>query len=189
MKIESIGTILKSLNQGAAWRAQQEFDRLVKSWSEVVGATVSQYSRPLEIHDGVLKVSTSNSVWAQQLRFECPRILTKLNGQLSQPLREIQFSPARWHQSPVPHTALSSGSESIHPCRRSHRAEPGEMIDRPMPQTSQSAFQQWADKIQARSQGLPLCPQCLCPTPPGELHYWSVCALCAFKTNTGSQKC
>jgi predicted nucleic acid-binding Zn ribbon protein len=26
---------------------------------------------------------------------------------------------------------------------------------------------------------LPRCPQCQCPTPPGELERWSVCAVCA----------
>ncbi|NEP50291.1 MAG: DUF721 domain-containing protein, partial [Moorea sp. SIO3C2] len=30
-------------------------------------------------------------------------------------------------------------------------------------------------------QNLPLCPQCKCPTPPGELQRWDVCGLCAIK--------
>ncbi|NJL91410.1 MAG: DUF721 domain-containing protein [Coleofasciculaceae cyanobacterium SM2_1_6] len=41
--------------------------------------------------------------------------------------------------------------------------------------------QSWWQKIQARSTHLPLCPQCQCPTPPGELDRWQCCSLCATK--------
>jgi predicted nucleic acid-binding Zn ribbon protein len=200
--IESIRSILRSLNQGAAWQQQQEFDRLVKFWSEVVGPVVSQHARPVELRDGGLLVATSNAVWAQQLRFECPRILAKLNSQLAQPLQEIRFSPARWHQIPLPAIELSGSTELRHPCRRSRSDFPGVSpqaesnptsdppklrSNEPVASTSQAAFQQWADRIQARSQGLPLCPQCFCPTPLGELQHWSVCALCAVKIEPESR--
>lgn len=192
--IESIGAILKSFHRGAAWQQQQEFDHLVRSWSEVVGPVVSQHTHPLELRDGRLLVATSNAVWAQQLRFECPRILAKLNAQLAQPLQEIRFSPARWHQPSVPTTELSNTATRQHPSRRSPDTgnnpttnlplKPS--FDRAVAQTPQAAFQQWADQIRARSQGLPSCPQCGCPTPPGELQHWSVCALCAVKPRSGS---
>lgn len=195
MTIESIRSILRSLNQGEAWQQQQEFDRLVKSWSEVVGPLVSQHSRPLEFRDGRLWVATSNAVWAQQLRFECPRILAKLNRQLAQPLREIRFSPARWHQPPVSPTGRSSPTEPQHPSRRStpNKNDPTSKLplkfraDGAVAQTSQAAFQQWANQIRSRSQGLPLCPECFCPTPLGELQHWSVCALCAIKPRPDSR--
>jgi predicted nucleic acid-binding Zn ribbon protein len=35
--------------------------------------------------------------------------------------------------------------------------------------------------MRSRSQHLPLCPTCHCPTPEGELMRWSACALCAAK--------
>lgn len=192
--IEPIRSILRSLNKGEAWQQQQEFDRLVKYWSEVVGSVVSQHTRPLEFRDGRLLVATSNALWAQQLRFECPRILAKLNGQLAQPIQEIRFSPARWHQSPLPATELSNSAQLQHPSRRSPRGENDPTIDPPVKfrndsavaQTSQAAFQQWADRIRSRSQGWPLCPQCFCPTPLGELQHWSVCALCTVKPCPGS---
>lgn len=197
--IESIGVILKSLNRGAVWQQQQEFDLLVRSWLEVVGPVVSQHAQPLELRDGRLLVATSNAVWAQQLRFEAPRILAKLKGQLAQPLQEIRFSPARWHQPSVATRELSNSATLKHPSRRSRSDSPGVSphtendptinpplklkLDRTVAQTSQAAFQQWADQIRWRSQGLPLCPQCRCPTPMGELQHWSVCALCAVKSH------
>ncbi|WP_254567846.1 DUF721 domain-containing protein [Oscillatoria sp. HE19RPO] len=52
-------------------------------------------------------------------------------------------------------------------------------------ENAQGTFQRWAQGVQARSQGLPLCPHCGCPTPPGELDRWSVCALCAAKQWSG----
>jgi predicted nucleic acid-binding Zn ribbon protein len=221
--IESIGVILKSLNRGAPWQQQQEFDLLVRSWLEVVGPVVSQHAHPLELRDGRLLVATSNAVWAQQLRFESPRILAKLKGQLAQPLQEIRFSPARWHQPSISTGDLSNSAILKHPSRRSRSDSPGVsrsdspgvspsdspgvspsdspgvsphtendptinpplklQLDRTVAQTSQAAFQKWADQIRWRSQGLPLCPQCRCPTPMGELQHWSVCALCAVKSH------
>lgn len=189
MSIESIGAILKSLERGAAWQPPHEFDVLVRCWSEVVGALVSQHAHPVELRHGCLWVATSNGVWAQQLRFECPRILTKLNRQLPLPLQEIRFSPARWHQRPANATEPFSSGVASHPSRRSSQMR-CESSRNPLPQlqrelaiahTSQTAFQQWANQIQARSRGLPLCPQCGCPTPVGELQHWSRCALCAVK--------
>lgn len=50
---------------------------------------------------------------------------------------------------------------------------------RPVPEERLS--QSWWQKIQARSIHLPLCPQCQCPTPPGELDRWQCCSLCATK--------
>lgn len=60
-----------------------------------------------------------------------------------------------------------------------NRRKPGEV------ENAQGTFERWAQGVQAQSQGLPLCPQCGCPTPPGELDRWSVCALCAAKQWTG----
>lgn len=49
------------------------------------------------------------------------------------------------------------------------------------PVSEKRLSQSWWQKIQARSTHLPLCPQCQCPTPPGELDRWQCCSLCATK--------
>ncbi len=41
--------------------------------------------------------------------------------------------------------------------------------------------QAWWQEVQERSYHLPLCSQCHCPTPPGEIDRWGCCALCATK--------
>ncbi len=41
--------------------------------------------------------------------------------------------------------------------------------------------QAWWQQVQDRSSHLPLCGQCQCPTPPGEIDRWGCCALCATK--------
>jgi predicted nucleic acid-binding Zn ribbon protein len=35
--------------------------------------------------------------------------------------------------------------------------------------------------MRSRSQQLPLCPHCQCPTPAGELERWQMCSICATK--------
>lgn len=194
MSIESIGVILKSLERGAPWQQPNQFDGIVRCWSEVVGSVVSQHARPVELRHDCLFVATANAIWAQQLRFECPRILAKLNDRLAQPVREIRFSPARWHQQnsiapePLSSAVRAHPSRQSSPTRNPSSSHSTSQLLPPLSevQTSQAAFQQWANQIQARSQGLPLCPQCECPTPLGELQHWSVCALCAVKPNASA---
>ncbi|MFM6819673.1 MAG: DUF721 domain-containing protein, partial [Dolichospermum sp.] len=42
-------------------------------------------------------------------------------------------------------------------------------------------FKNWALIMQERSHYLPFFPECLCPSPPGELERWNVCSLCCSK--------
>ncbi len=56
------------------------------------------------------------------------------------------------------------------------------------PQAALESFHGWARLVQQRSYSLPLCPQCHCPTPQGELQRWMVCALCATKTHHAVKK-
>jgi len=161
------------------WQEQRQFQLLLECWPEIVGSVVGAQTRPLSIsRQRVLRVATSSAVWAQNLAFERHLILEKLNQRLSSPLIDIQFSAGQWRQSRqsssrITETGKSPGQPSA---RLQLTAEP------PRPQDSQTAFQSWAKTIQARSQQLPLCPQCRCPTPPEELQRWRTCGLCAVKT-------
>ncbi len=186
MTFQSVDKILYSLKRQPEWQEWREFEQLSKSWAVAVGGAVSKHARPLSLRDGVLQVATSNAVWAQQLTFERTQILQKLNPKLDRPLKNIRFSCARWYSLPRPVSGLDvSKTPTPSVGERSPFKEgniPVEEGDRPETdgrvQTSQEAFEQWAQKIKARSRLLPLCPQCDCPTPPIELQRWSICAPC-----------
>jgi predicted nucleic acid-binding Zn ribbon protein len=179
----SISSIVESFKRQELWDEKRAFDRLVRAWPDAVGANVSRQTRLVEIRQDVLYVATSHSVWAQQLGFQRKDILAKLNAKLPRPLKDIRFSPGQWHRRPLTNSLRMTDEFLDHPCRWTGIETEEEWRDRASPpsppQTAREAFDLWAKKIQSRTRSLPLCPKCQCPTPPKELAYWSVCALCS----------
>lgn len=177
MAFRSLHQVLNLLEQ-TAWQERQQFQRLAAVWDEVVGATIATQTRPVGIQRQVLQVATSNSVWSQTLAFERIRILDRLNAQLPLALTDIRFSPRQW-QPEQPAIATSAALLfQAHPCRveATDTVEPASAE-----QTPTTAFQHWAIAMQTRSQHLPLCPTCNCPTPAGELQRWEMCTHCVVK--------
>jgi predicted nucleic acid-binding Zn ribbon protein len=52
-------------------------------WTEAVGAAVAGQAIPTAERDGVLTVSCSASVWAQELDLMAPALLERVNGLLA----------------------------------------------------------------------------------------------------------
>lgn len=178
MSLKSVNDILGVLALEAKWE-EQPFQRLLKCWSEVVPAVVAANTRPLSIERGVLRVATSSAAWAQNLTFERQRLLLKLNEKLPDPLVDIRFSTAQWQRP-------KAGSPQQTVTSQQHPSYVGDRLKLNHDVTSDTlnpnaAFDHWARVVQARSRGLPLCQQCECPTPEGELQRWGVCSLCAAK--------
>lgn len=181
MVLKPLNQVLGSIDQQDSWRSQRQFRQLIACWFQVVGPAVAAHTRPIAIQRRVLQVATSSSAWSQNLAFERHRILEKLNAQLASNLIDIRFSTAQWHQGAS--QDQSSDRSSIwqeHPSRISDDAIP-QIKTCEITQNPVEAFQKWATLMRARSQNLPLCPHCQCPTPSGELERWSACALCATK--------
>lgn len=44
-------------------------------WSEVVGEVMAAHVRPVQVHDGVLRVEVSDGSWATEVRFFAERIV------------------------------------------------------------------------------------------------------------------
>ena len=191
---KSLNHILSTTENQLLFGRQQQLQDVLSCWLEVVGAKIAQHTRPRAISRDILDVATSSSVWVQDLQFKRRLILPQLNARLSSPLTDIRFSTAHWYQDTTP---LASSTPE-HP---SYVGEVGEFggvgefgevgevgevgeageVGEVGGENPHSAFVQWAKRVQQRSRSLPLCPQCSCPTPPGELQRWSVCALCTTK--------
>ena len=54
-----------------------------RAWSEAVGATIGAEAQPVTERGGVLTISCSASVWAQELDLMAPAILERLNRLVS----------------------------------------------------------------------------------------------------------
>lgn len=182
MPFKSINHVLDQLGDRYRLHDQQHSQRLLKAWVEAVGPVVAAQTRPLSMANEVLRVATSSAAWAQNLVFERQRILAKLNVLLSLSLTDIRFSSAQWQTH-----ARSTFDEELqtqlwqHPSRltdavRAVGAPRSEHLTDPL-----LAFQHWKTIMRSRTQNLPFCPQCQCPTPSGELKRWALCSLCAAK--------
>ncbi|MFQ4145311.1 DUF721 domain-containing protein [Chlorogloeopsis sp. ULAP02] len=178
MSLNSVNNILGSLEIQAKLQ-QQPFQSLLSCWAEIVGVAIAAHTRPLSIQRDVLYVAASSAAWAQNLTFERQRLLVKVNGVLPTPLLDIRFSTAYWHSK------TETNKQQILPPQQhpSHLDEDITLLSEVSltAKTANTAFADWAKTVQARSHHLPLCPQCQCPTPPGELQRWQVCCLCAAK--------
>ncbi|MGM3305684.1 DUF721 domain-containing protein [Anabaena sp. WFMT] len=179
MSFKSVNDILGILEQKAKWQ-EQPFQYVLKFWVEVVGAKVAAQTRPVSIQRDVLWVATSSAAWAQNLTFGRNAILVKLNKKLPAPLMDVRFSTAEWKLTPLKGNQPPTVSPPEHPsylgAKSGSEPEVRKSVD-----DAQTAFAGWARAMQERSHNLPLCPQCQCPTPPGELQRWLVCSPCAAK--------
>ncbi len=184
MALQSLQRVMKQIQQQKAWRSQQTFRQITSRWTELVGEAVSLQTRPTSLQDQVLQVAVANSSWAQNLMFERRRLLQKINAELSLSLRDIRFSTAKWNSSTGTNSSLTDSLQvwQQHPSRLSD--SPEQFSSRnltPVVADPREVFERWAKQVQLRSQSLPLCPQCSCPTPIGELERWSMCSLCITK--------
>ncbi|MBF2029135.1 MAG: DUF721 domain-containing protein [Oscillatoriales cyanobacterium C42_A2020_001] len=185
MSFKSLHTVLGTFHTPHIRQEQRRFQQLLQVWEDVVGPVVAAQTRPLTLQRGVLKVATSSAAWSQNLVFERQRILDKLHQVLPLPISDIRFSPAQWHSTQstgsFPGEHYQAELWRSHPSRLTN-APPKKLLPQPSePGDAVAAFQNWAVVMRSRAGSLPLCPECQCPTPMGELERWGVCSLCAAK--------
>jgi predicted nucleic acid-binding Zn ribbon protein len=185
MSLSSLGGVLGNLEQQYTTPDRKQYERLLRHWEEIVGGHVAVQTRPIAIRRGVLNVATASAAWSQNLAFERQRILTKLNDKLALSLTDIRFSTAQWHTTRVRSEPETDGPMQVwqqHPSRLKVELKTSRTHFVTDAQDSQQAFAQWEKLMRSRTQHLTQCPQCQCPTPPGELERWGICSLCAAKT-------
>jgi predicted nucleic acid-binding Zn ribbon protein len=185
MPLSSLQQVLGGLEDRDNWQKRKQFRQLLQCWVDVVGSVVAAQTQPVFIQRHVLQVATSSAAWAQNLAFERQRILEKLNACLPYTITDIRFSTAQWRSEKTRQLYSNTTESSIlwqdHPSRISIAPVPTPTPSPRSVRDPQTAFQRWAATVRDRSRHLPACPLCQCPTPPGELQRWSVCAICAVK--------
>lgn len=177
--MKSIDHILGLLEKEAKWE-EHPLHQLLQLWESVVGSAVASHSRPVAIQRQVLWVATSSAAWAQNLNFSRRSLLLRCNQHLSTPLVDMRFSSASWHNL-GDSDSQSQLTPEQHPSYLGH-APAFNCTVKSTVKNPDTVFRLWADTMQRRSQGLPLCPSCQCATPPGEIQRWQVCCVCASKT-------
>ena len=178
MSFKSVNDILGVIEKQAKWQ-EQPFQQVCQFWAEVVGSVIAAQTQPLSVQRDVLRVATSSAAWAQNLTFSRQTLLLKLNQKLSTPLVDLRFSTAGWQFHPQKEKPKPMVLPSQHP---SYLGDvPEDRSEVRVTQDVNQVFGHWAKTRQERARLLPLCPQCQCPTPPGEIHRWGVCGFCSVK--------
>ncbi|MGB3205619.1 MAG: DciA family protein [Crinalium sp.] len=184
MSFESINNILGALENQAEFQKITLFRRLLRCWASVVGTAAISHTRPISISRDVLFVATSSSAWSNNLSLQRYRLLKQLNAQLHIRLIDIRFSTAQWQDVVGQGNYEDEREKSLisqHPSWVGDVVSLQGEIEQPKVTDAYTAFENWAKRVKERSHQLPLCPQCQCPTPTGELQRWGVCSLCTSK--------
>ncbi len=189
MALDSIHTVIHHLEQQPRWRGRGQFRQVLNQWTAVVGEGVARQAAPVRLDQDVLHVAVVNPMWAQTLTLERLRILTKLNDRLHLDLRDIRFSSGDWYRhnkaaqtgqsGPAPATRPPDLPEWLrqHPCFEPRTIPRGQQ----RPSTAEESFERWAGMTQQLAAQQPLCPQCRCHCPVGELKRWGRCCICAVQ--------
>ncbi|MBD1916950.1 MULTISPECIES: DUF721 domain-containing protein [Cyanophyceae] len=185
MPLDSIDNVIHQFEQQPRWRSRGLFRQVLNSWAAVVGDGVARQAAPVRLDQDVLHVAVVNPMWAQTLTLERRRILAKLNDHLHLNLSDIRFSSGDWYRqnkSAQPGKTSAAALELPEWLRQHPSYEPRAIPRSPQrPETAEESFERWAGLTQQLAAQQPLCPQCHCHCPTGELKRWGRCSICAAK--------
>jgi predicted nucleic acid-binding Zn ribbon protein len=172
MALEGLNAVLSHLKQ-THWQDQQSFEKFVRLWPEIVGTAVAAQTRPVKLSEqGILYVSVSSGVWAQNLAFERVRLLKKVNTAWKGTVKDIYFSTRDWHRKATPQHLSALELKLV------SRSVLNIQAVRSQPVDARDAFSRWSFAVKKQAKGNAECPLCQCPTPLEELKRWSHCSLC-----------
>ena len=182
MSFHSVNQVIHHLKRHQ-WQEQQMFQRLLEEWSDLVGPVVAAQTEPTRItQQRVLQVATSSGVWAHNLSFERQNLLKKINDRFQLNLTDIFFASSQWGRSQFKAYVPNQGE-----LPNASYEKVASLPQRDRPQDAKDAFNRWAETIRERSQTLPDCPQCHCPSPQVELDRWGMCSLCCARHRLGPE--
>lgn len=98
-----MGDVLNRLLRQAGLETRLKRLAALKIWPEVVGQPAARKCRAVAVREGVLIVSTSDSVWANVLTMEKMRYLERLQERLGKgTILDIRFSTRAWREQSPP---------------------------------------------------------------------------------------
>ncbi len=83
--IQTARQIISGVVSGKRWRTYLPRAVIWQRWEEIVGEAIAKVAWPWYFHDlDTLIVAVSESIWIQQLSFEAPLLLERINSYLPQ---------------------------------------------------------------------------------------------------------
>jgi len=91
-KPKTIGNILAQLITARGYGRIQADANFADAWQTAVGPALAKYTLPGRLRRGVLEVTVSNSMTVQELTYQKPQLLTKLQTVLPDTrIRDLRF--------------------------------------------------------------------------------------------------
>ena len=80
-KLDSVAKVLQGLFENSKSPLSEGFQRyrLEQNWSQVVGASLGKYTRPVDFQGGLLVIEVSNASLLTELQFFRQEIISKVN--------------------------------------------------------------------------------------------------------------
>jgi len=174
MGLNNLDNLLAHLQHLPGWEALRRYQLVQEAWGKVIDGRWLAHTSPVGIRQDVLTVAVTSPALAQTLQLQRVGLLTKLNQELPEPLKDIRFSPLPWHQRRQVTEAPRASPLAKKP------VPPPPAGDRQTPvKTPEEALQRWLATLERRSEVLQPCPQCRSQVNPGEIERWGCCAVCA----------
>lgn len=187
MPFQGLESVLRQIEQQYQSPAQYYWRSLIAVWPQVVGESLAQQTRLINLRSQVLLVAAANPVIVQTLMFKRLSLLKSLNAQLAEQqahysdtsISDLRFSTRGWHQPKAVESPYNQFNRwEHHPCRIDRDMAAAQSSQISLFQDPTTAFQRWANQMRDQHQTLPPCPQCGSPVLPGELQRWGHCSLC-----------
>ncbi|NHB84926.1 DUF721 domain-containing protein [Tessaracoccus sp. HDW20] len=64
------------------WKRRIGLSTVLRRWSDLVGESNAEHSRPVDYQDGVLVVECDSTAWAQAMRYTASKLVARLNREL-----------------------------------------------------------------------------------------------------------
>lgn len=81
-ELHSVGEVIDQMITRLGIRKRLKQAQIIEEWARIVGDRIAKETRAERVRGGILFVSTSSPVWAQELEFMKPEILRKIRDEL-----------------------------------------------------------------------------------------------------------
>ena len=79
-EMEDIGSIIDSVVARMNASTKLKASSIFNHWEEIVGREIAKRSRPKKLVSGILYISVSNSIWANELSLMSEGLIKKINS-------------------------------------------------------------------------------------------------------------
>lgn len=84
--MDSVSRVVNDMLDTRGWRPRVLEEMAVLLWPEVVGPYIAPNSHAQSFRNGTLNVRVRSPQWVQEIHFQKPRIIARINGKLQKPI-------------------------------------------------------------------------------------------------------